>query len=82
MINYFLFWLFFDVWFLLFFFAGIPISLLVLKDIVVVVMPKWLGPSQVLLHICAIFGALIGYGVGVMAVSSGHEIKIGVKSLV
>ncbi|WP_444886887.1 hypothetical protein [Microbulbifer sp. JMSA008] len=60
-------------WFLLFFFAGIPLSLLVLKDLLVVVAPKWLGPSQILLHVCAIFGAVIGYGLGLMAVSSEHE---------
>ena len=60
-------------WFLLFFFAGIPISLLVLKDLLVVVAPKWLGPSQLLLHVCAIFGAAIGYGLGLMAVSTEHE---------
>lgn len=60
-------------WFLLFFFAGIPLSLLVLKDLLVVVAPRWLGPSQVLLHVCAIFGAVIGYGLGLMAVNSGHE---------
>ena len=61
------------LWFLLFFFAGIPLSLLVLKDLIVTVIPNWLGPSQVLLHICALFGALVGYGLGVMAVSTGHE---------
>ncbi len=61
------------VWFLLFFFVGIPLSLFVLKDLLVVVSPKWLGPSQLVLHICALFGAAVGYGVGVMAVSSGHE---------
>ncbi|WP_125782115.1 hypothetical protein [Pseudoalteromonas rubra] len=60
-------------WFLLFFFTGIPLSLLVLKDLLVVVAPRWLGPSQLLLHICALFGALVGYGLGFMAVSTGHE---------
>lgn len=61
------------VWFLLFFFAGIPLGLLVLKDLLVGVTPKWLGPSQLLLHVCATFGAAIGYGLSVMAVSTGHE---------
>lgn len=61
------------LWFLLFFFAGIPISLLVLKDLLFTVAPKWLGPVQLLLHLCALFGAAIGYGLGLMAVSSGHE---------
>jgi hypothetical protein len=59
--------------FLLLFFIGIPLSLLVLKDLLVVVAPKWLGPSQLLLHICAIFSAVIGYGLGIMAVNTGHE---------
>lgn len=61
------------LWFLLFFFVGIPISLLVLKDLLFIVAPKWLGPSQLLLHVCALFGAFIGYGLGIMAVSTGHE---------
>ena len=61
------------LWFLLFFFAGIPVSLLILKDLLFTIAPKWLGPSQLLLHICALFGAFIGYGLGVMAVNSGHE---------
>ena len=60
-------------WFLLFFFAGIPLSLLVLKDLLVTVVPRWLGPSQILLHVCAVFGGVIGYGLGLMAVNSGHE---------
>lgn len=62
------------VWFFIFFFVGIPISLVVLKDLLFTVAQKWLGPSQLLLHICALFGAFIGYGLGVMAVSSGHEL--------
>jgi hypothetical protein len=61
------------LWFFLFFFAGIPISLLALKDLLFTIAPKWLGPSQLLLHICALFSAFIGYGLGIMAVSSGHE---------
>ena len=60
-------------WFLLFLFAGIPLSLLVLKDLLVFVAPKWLGPSQLLLHVCAIFGAVIGYSLGLMAISTEHE---------
>lgn len=61
------------VWLLLFIFVGIPLSLLVTKDLLVNFFPKWLGSSQVLLHICALFGAIIGYGLGVLAVASGHE---------
>ncbi|RDH45627.1 hypothetical protein [Zooshikella ganghwensis] len=61
------------VWFLLFFFVGIPFSFLVLKDLLVVVAPRWIGPSQLLLHICALFGALVGYGLGAMAVSTEHQ---------
>ena len=61
------------IWFALFFFGGIPLSLLVLKDLIVTVAPKWLGPSQILLHVCAAFGAAIGYALGVMAVSTEHE---------
>ncbi|MCK5887643.1 hypothetical protein [Alcanivorax jadensis] len=61
------------VWFVLFFFVGIPLALVVLRDVLVVALPRWVGPSQMLLHICAVFGAVIGYGLGVMAVSSGHE---------
>lgn len=61
------------VWFLLFFFVGIPLCLLVLKDLLVIVAPKWLGPSQILLHVCAVFGAIIGYILGWMAVSTEHE---------
>lgn len=62
------------VWFSILFFVGIPISLLVLKDLLFTVVPKWLGPSQLLLHVCALSGAFIGYGLGIMAVSSGHEL--------
>lgn len=61
------------VWFTLFVFVAIPLSLLVLKDLIVIVAPKWLGPSQILLHVCAAFGAVIGYALGVMAVSTDHE---------
>lgn len=61
------------IWFLLFLFVGIPLSLLALRDLLVVIAPKWLGPSQILLHVCAIFGAAIGYGLGLMAVSTEHE---------
>jgi hypothetical protein len=60
-------------WFLLFFFVGIPLGLLVLKDLLIVVSPRWLGPSQLLLHVCALFGAAIGYSLGIMAVSTEHE---------
>jgi len=61
------------IWFLLLIFGGVPLSLLAIKDVIVQITPKWLGPSQVLLHLCAVFGALIGYGLGVMAVASEHE---------
>lgn len=61
------------LWFLLLLYAGIPISLLILRDLLFTIAPKWLGPSQILLHVCALFGAFIGYGLGVMAVNSEHE---------
>ena len=62
-----------SIWFILFVFVGVPLCLLVLKDLVVAVTPNWLGPSQILLHLCALFGAAIGYGLGVMAANTGHE---------
>jgi hypothetical protein len=61
------------VWFLLFIFGGVPLGLLATKDILVAFRPSWMGPSQLLLHICALFAAVIGYAVGWMAVDSGHE---------
>jgi hypothetical protein len=61
------------VWFVLFIFLGVPLCLLVLRDLVVVTTPKCLGPSQILLHLCALFGAAIGYILGFMAVNTGHE---------
>lgn len=61
------------IWFILFIFIGVPLCLLVLKDLLVVVAPKWIGPSQLLLHLCALFAAAIGYGLGVMAIEIGHQ---------
>jgi hypothetical protein len=61
------------VWSVLLLFLGIPFSLLVLRDMLIFVAPKWLGPSQMLLHLCAIFAARLGYVLGSMAISSEHE---------
>ena len=60
------------IWFILLLFLGLPLVLLLLRDLFVLVTPKWLGRGQVLLHTCAIFAAFVGYGVGWMAVDSGH----------
>ncbi|MDF1779908.1 MAG: hypothetical protein P1U67_01305 [Alcanivoracaceae bacterium] len=60
-------------WFSLLFFVAIPMGLLVIKDLLVLIAPSWLGSHQVLLHVCALFSAVVGYGLGDMAVSSGHE---------
>lgn len=62
-----------SIWTILFVFLAIPLLLLALKDTLAKITPKWLGPSQLLLHICAIFSALIGYGLGLLAVKTGHE---------
>jgi len=62
-----------SIWTILFVFLAIPFLLLALKDFLTNVTPKWIGPSQLLLHICAIFSALIGYGLGFLAVKTGHE---------
>lgn len=59
-------------WFLLFFFAGIPLLLLAIRDALISVKPKWLGRGPLLLHTCAVFAALVGYLVGWMAVDSEH----------
>jgi len=60
------------VWFILLIFLGVPLSLMTLRDLASLFTPKWLGRSQVLLHVCALFGAVIGYYVGVMAFESEH----------
>ena len=62
-----------SIWTILFVFLAIPLLLLALKDFLTNIAPKWNGPSQLLLHICAIFSALIGYGLGLLAVKTGHE---------
>lgn len=59
-------------WFLMFIFIGVPLVLVTTRDLLVHLKPRWLGRSQLLLHVCAIFGALIGYLLGVMAVESEH----------
>ena len=62
-----------SIWTILFVFLAIPLLLLVLKDFLTNITPNWIGPTQLLLHICAIFSALIGYGLGLLAVKTGHE---------
>jgi hypothetical protein len=60
------------LWFPLLFFVGIPVLLLVVRD-VWVVGGKWRNRrGPLLLHTCAVFAALVGYGVGWMAVDSPH----------
>lgn len=59
------------VWFLLLLFAGVPLLLLVIRDLLVATRSRrHRGPW--LLHTCAVFAALVGYGVGWMAVDSEH----------
>ena len=60
------------VWFLMFFFIGIPLLLLAVRDSLVSVKPNWLGRRALLMHICAVFAACIGDLVGWMAVDSEH----------
>ena len=62
-----------SVWFLLLIFVGVPIILLTIRDLVVNFKPKWMGASQLLLHICALFSAILGFGLGYAAVQTGHE---------
>ncbi len=59
-------------WFLLFFFVGIPLLLLAIRDGLLSIKPWWLGRGPLLLHTCAAFAALVGYLVGWMAVDSEH----------
>lgn len=59
-------------WFLLLFFGGVPLALLSLRDLIARWKPRRVGRSQLLLHICALFGAVIGYVVGALAVASEH----------
>lgn len=60
------------VWLLVFVFIALPALLLSLRDLLALVSPRWLGRRPLLLHICAALGAGIGYGLGWMAVDSGH----------
>lgn len=60
------------VWLLVFVFIALPTLLLSLRDLLALVSPRWLGRRPLFLHICAAFGAGIGYGLGWMAVDSGH----------
>ena len=65
------FWL--TLWFILLFFIGVPLALLSLRDLFYgFAKRKRFGRSQVLLHTCALFAAVLGYFVGVMAVQSEH----------
>ena len=60
------------LWFILFFFVGIPLLLLGIRDALVSIKPRWMGRGPLLLHTCAVFAALVGYFVGWMAVDSEH----------
>ncbi len=61
-----------SVWMLLFIFLGLPLSFMSLRDLIVKVLPNWLGPSQVLLHLIALFSAVLGYFLGYLAIESQH----------
>lgn len=63
-----------SVWFLLFFFLGIPLVLLSIRDLGLESFRKR-GPAfraWLLLHVCALFAAFIGWLLGYIAVESGH----------
>lgn len=60
-------------WYLLFIYIAVPLNLLFIKDLLVCVMPRWLAPEQVLLHVCAMFAAVLGYGLGLLSHWSGIE---------
>lgn len=55
------------------FFIVIPAFLLSVRDVLLTWLKPWLGPRQLLLHVCAVLAAVVGYFVGEMAVQSGHE---------
>ena len=63
-----------SVWFSLFFFVGLPLALLSLRDVLVAIFS---GRSDsfrawLLLHVCAFFAAGVGLLLGYMAKSSDH----------
>jgi hypothetical protein len=59
------------VWLLLMIFVALPLLLLVARDLLAAATSRQRrGP--LLLHTCAVFAALLGYGVGWMAVDSEH----------
>ena len=60
-----------SIWFIVLIFVGLPLLLLSLRDMLVSVAPR-LRRGPLLLHTCAVFAALLGYGVGWMAVNSDH----------
>ena len=63
-----------SLWFLLFFFAGIPVSLLSLRDFLLSFSRVQTAVSRfwLMLHVCAVFAAGVGYLLGLMAESSEH----------
>jgi hypothetical protein len=62
------------VWFLLLLFVGLPLSLLSLRDLLLSFAATRTESRKfwLMLHVCALFAAGIGYGLGVMAESSGN----------
>jgi hypothetical protein len=61
-------------WFLLFFFVGVPMVLLSIRD---VLLALFAGASAtfrawLLLHVCAAFAACVGLALGYLARASGH----------
>ena len=62
------------IWMILILFVGLPLSLLAIRDLLVAASSRKSESfgSWALLHICAIFAAIIGWLVGYMAVESQH----------
>jgi len=62
------------VWFLLFFFLGIPVGLICIRDLLLAIFPSSSLSRRAwfILHVCAAFAAAIGWLLGYLAVSSGH----------
>jgi hypothetical protein len=61
-------------WFLLFFFVGLPLGLLSIRDLLVAFFSSASASFRawLLLHVCATFAACIGCLLGHMARASGH----------
>lgn len=59
-------------WFILLVYVALPLILVTARDALSGRMPRWLGTGQFLLHVCALFAAVLGYLVGWMAVDSEH----------